>query len=229
MMDCPASMDILLQTDTLCRHVFHHPPSPALLCAQEFSGRNSGRCPDKNPNYMLQFIQGLGKPGNTRFQRDAKVTVKRTMVMGENIYGHKGLSRKDSGFTLMELMIASGVVAMSLGVLFGSLISIGISGQVAEGKAQATSYMLSVLEQVRYTPRANLFTFTPPAAPQAPGYTMAVALDALKADGSTVRLPLADAAAGAGLPYPLGVRATVVYTTPRGHMCSISSITYAGT
>jgi len=126
-------------------------------------------------------------------------------------------------------MIASGVVAMSMGMLFGSMVSIGVSGQVAEGKTQATAYMLSVLEQVRYTPRTSLFTFSPPAAPRDPGYTMAVALDALDANGAAVRLPLASAAAGANLPYPLCVRATVVYTTPKGNLYSVTSTTYAGT
>ena len=149
--------------------------------------------------------------------------------MGECSDSSKIKRGKDSGFTLLELMIASGIVAMSMGMLFGSMLSIGVSGQVAEGKTQATAYMLSVLEQVRYTPRNTLFTFSPPAPPVDPGYTMAVALDALDANGTAVRLPLANAAAGAGLPYPLCVRATVVYATPRGNMYSITSTTYAGT
>jgi prepilin-type N-terminal cleavage/methylation domain-containing protein len=133
------------------------------------------------------------------------------------------------GFTLIELMIASGVVAMSMGVMFGSLISIGVLGQVAEGKTEATAYMMSVLEQARGMSRANLFTYTPQAPPQDPGFTMALALDALKADGTTLRLPLADQTAGSSLPAPFAVRATVVYTTSRGYMYSITSTTYVGT
>ncbi len=126
-------------------------------------------------------------------------------------------------------MIASGVVAMSMGVMFGSLISIGVLGQVAEGKTEATAYMMSVLEQVRGMSRANLFTYTPQAPPRCPGFTMALALDAVKADGSTLRLPLSSPTAGSSLPAPFAVRATVVFTTPRGHMYSVTSTTYAGT
>ncbi len=125
-------------------------------------------------------------------------------------------------------MIASGVVAMSMGLLFGSLVSIGTSGQVAEGKTQAVAYGMSVLEQVRYTPRAALFIYSPPAPPQVPGFTMAMVLDALDANGNAVRLPLTNAAAGAGLPNPLAVRATVVYATPRGQVCALTSTAYAG-
>ena len=136
--------------------------------------------------------------------------------------------KRNSGFTLLEIMFAAGVLAIGLGLLFGSLVSINLLGQVAEGKTMATAYMSSVLEQVRNTPRASLFTFVPQAAPQDPGYTMSVALDAINTSGGTVRLPLANAAAGAALPNPLAVRATVVYTTPRGHMFSITSTTFCG-
>jgi len=137
--------------------------------------------------------------------------------------------KRRRGFTLIELMIASGVVAMSMGVMFGSLVSIGALGQVAEGKTEATAYMMSVLEQVRTMPRATLFSYTPLAPPQDPGFTMALALDALKSDGTSVRLPLASQATGSTLPSPFAVRATVVYTTPRGYMYSVTSTTYAGT
>ena len=143
--------------------------------------------------------------------------------------GCRAACRKKNGFTLVELMFACGVVAMSMGVLFGALVSVGVSGQVSEGKTQATAYMASVLEQVRYTPRETLLAFSPSAPPQDPGYTMAMALEALDANGSPVRLPLADASAGASLPNPLCVRATVVYTTPRGNLFSISSTTYGAT
>lgn len=145
--------------------------------------------------------------------------------MVENDDRSKTVRRKKSGFTLIELMFASGVLSMSMGVVFGSLVSTGISGQVSEGKTQATAYISSVLEQVRYTPRETLLTFSPLAPPQDPGYTMAMALDALDANGNPVRLPLANAAAGASLPSPLCVRATVVYTTPRGNLYSITSTT----
>jgi len=93
----------------------------------------------------------------------------------------------------------------------------------------ATSYLSGVLEQVRTLPRKSLFTFSPPTAPQIPGYTMAVTLDAFDANGGARRLPLADAAAGSTLPTPLEVRATVVYTTPRGRLFSITSTTQNGT
>ncbi|NTW99818.1 MAG: hypothetical protein HGB35_07825 [Geobacteraceae bacterium] len=138
------------------------------------------------------------------------------------------LCRKDLGFTLIELMFAAGVLAMGLGMLFGSLISMNLMVQVAEGKTKATAYMSSVLEQVRETPRSTLFTFSPVAAPQCPGYAMRVVLDAVNTDGSTVRLPLANAAAGSALPSPLVIRATVAYTTPRGQEFSMTSTTLNG-
>jgi type II secretory pathway pseudopilin PulG len=128
----------------------------------------------------------------------------------------------------MELMFASGVLAISMGVLFGSLVSLSTSGQVAEGKTQATAYMLSVLEQVRSTSRANIFTFTPPAAPANPGFTMAITLEALDASGGANRLPLADSSVIGSLPDPIPVRATVVFATSRGNLYSVTSTTYAG-
>lgn len=136
--------------------------------------------------------------------------------------------KTNSGFTLLEIMFAAGVLAIGLGLLFGSLVSINLLGQVAEGKTMATAYMSSVLEQVRSTPRSSVVTLVPRLAPQEPGYTMNVALEAIDASGNTLRLPLASVAAGAALPNPLAIRATVVYTTPRNHMFSITSTTFCG-
>jgi len=117
---------------------------------------------------------------------------------------------------------------MGLGLLFSSLVSLNLLGQIAEGKTRATGYMSSVLEQVRQTPRQKLFSISPLAPPQEPGYAMALAIDALDAKGVAVRLPLASPAVGATLPNPLQLRVTVVCTTPKGHMLSLTSTTCNG-
>lgn len=149
--------------------------------------------------------------------------------MGKSVGAKRGLARRGMGFTLLELMFAAGVLSIGLGLLFGSLVSIELMGQVAEGKTMATAYLSSVLEEVRQKSRSGLFEFAPQAPTQEPGWTMAAALDVLDAGGNPVRLPLANPAAGAALPDPVDVRVTVVYTTPSGHLFSITSTTAHGT
>ncbi len=149
--------------------------------------------------------------------------------MGKGAVNRSGMTGRNAGFTLVELMIAAGVLATSLGLLFGSLVSLSLLGQVAEGKTMATAYLSGVLEEVRQMPRDSLFAFSPQTPPQQPGYTLAAVLDALDADGNAVRMPLANPASGAALPEPVSIRVTVVYATPKGHVFSITSTTANGT
>ena len=49
----------------------------------------------------------------------------------------KSRSAGNGGFTLVELMFAAGTLALALTLLFGSLISINVMGEVNEGRTKA--------------------------------------------------------------------------------------------
>ena len=69
---------------------------------------------------------------------------------------------KRAGFTLLELMFASGVLATALAILFGSLITMYTLSEVNEGRARASNHLSSLLEQVRSLPLNEALTLNVP-------------------------------------------------------------------
>ena len=53
--------------------------------------------------------------------------------------------RGEAGFTLVELVFASGVLAMTLVLLFGSMLSVSYLAVIAQDKANATTLLTSVI------------------------------------------------------------------------------------
>lgn len=69
----------------------------------------------------------------------------------------------DAGFTLVELIIASGVVGVGMAMAIGSLISVSTAQRTTEANAVATTLNISVLEEVRNTTSINhVYAFVPP-------------------------------------------------------------------
>ena len=66
------------------------------------------------------------------------------------------------GMTLIEVMWASGVLAIALALLMGSVISISVVGAINEGQTQAISALSSVLEELKTMPFEDVLTYTPP-------------------------------------------------------------------
>jgi prepilin-type N-terminal cleavage/methylation domain-containing protein len=59
--------------------------------------------------------------------------------------------KSDAGFTLVELIIASGIVGLSMAMAMGSIISVSTAQQTTESDAIATALVTSVLEEIRST------------------------------------------------------------------------------
>ncbi len=138
----------------------------------------------------------------------------------------KRVNRTNAGVTLLELMFAAGVMALALSMLFGSLIGINMMGEVAEGRSRASTVMSSVLEEVRASDFNTILAFAPTPI-QHPGVTIAVQLEAVDDDGNLTGLPLGENV-NVTFPNPTEIKATVVWTTPRGRAYSISSSTMKG-
>lgn len=70
--------------------------------------------------------------------------------------------KSEAGFTLLELMIASGILAVALSMVFGSLISVNVMGRLAESRTEATVAISSVVEDIRGTSIDDLLSYEAP-------------------------------------------------------------------
>lgn len=132
----------------------------------------------------------------------------------------------NAGMSLVEVMFAMGILATTLSLLFGSLISISVVGKINEEKAVANTALNSTLEELRGKPLKDLLLYAPDT-PEKPGVERSVLLECYDADGTAVELPMdlaVDPDSGAllealpDLPNPLEVKATLLWTNEKGHV-----------
>jgi len=138
---------------------------------------------------------------------------------------HTMTSRKlknNSGMTLIELMLACGVMALALSLLFGSLISMRVIGEVSEERTAAVTAASNVLEELR-TKNLTQLMASELKLPYGPGVKRAVTVRIVDSNGSQVTLP--SNMAVANLPNPLEVQALVIWEDQRGRVYSHSSST----
>lgn len=128
----------------------------------------------------------------------------------------------NDGFTLLELTFASGILAMALSLLFGSLLTIVLVAQLNEDKAIASTHVASVLELVRGMSVDELLEFEPPELDR-PGVRRAVSLVCFDTQGNAVELPLVSDAPVPELPNPVEVMATVLWRNAKGHVFETSA------
>ncbi len=138
----------------------------------------------------------------------------------------------NGGFTLLELMFASGVLALGLAMLFGALISINALGQISEERTTATAQVASVLEHIRTQDFDDLLNYELPYLPSGPGVERAIVVECFDEDGGAVQLPMAQAAEDTGVtpsfPNPLEVKVTMVWASDTGRPYSVSATTLVG-
>lgn len=136
----------------------------------------------------------------------------------------------ESGMTLLELLFASGILALSLSLAFGSLVSVNRVGGVVEDRTIATTHILTVFEQLTPLNYQTLLLYQPPTftgltrrstTGQVVSGTVAetVVVDVYTSDGSTLRLPQTTAPSVA-LPNPMRIRVTVTWMDKQGRLQS---------
>ena len=141
-----------------------------------------------------------------------------------------------SGMTLMELMMAAGIVAIALVLLLGSLISIFKVSTLAEDRTVAESQANTIFEQIASRNLASLKSYIPPVFSDL-GVTQTVDVDVFTQNPVTVadphpannpnppahpnpttnflRLP---SAAGTAIPNPVMICCTVTWTDKQGRL-----------
>jgi len=127
----------------------------------------------------------------------------------------------NAGLSLIEMMFASGIVALTLSMVFGALVSLSDVSQSAERRAIAVTHLATVLETLQSLPYEDLRRYDPSALEGlAKGET--VVAECFDASGAVVPLPLPPGAVQEALPNPLRVRATITWTVGRGRILSMS-------
>lgn len=142
----------------------------------------------------------------------------------------------NAGMTLIEIMFAMGILATTLSLLFGSLISISLVSRLNEEKAVANTALSSTLEELRGMPLKDLLLFTP-ETPDKPGVERTVTLECYDDDGTAIAIPMdlsIDSVSGAlleplpDLPNPLEVKVTLLWTNEKGHVFKSYATTSVG-
>ena len=118
-------------------------------------------------------------------------------------------------------MLASGVVALALFMLFGSLISVSFMGEVTESKADASITLDGTLEYTRTLEYEDMLEYVSPEI-EGVGVKSVITLECFDADGDSVALPLTAPAgeelAIPALPNPLEIKATITWSDNAGRV-----------
>jgi len=127
----------------------------------------------------------------------------------------------DAGVALIEVMFATGIMALSLTMIFGSVISLGDLGSISENRRIASSHLASLQEQVRALSYDEVLSF----APKPSDASETVVFEYTDAKGAAVPLPLGAQPPAEPLPNPLEVRLTVTHKDAKGYAHTVSGST----
>lgn len=133
--------------------------------------------------------------------------------------------KKDAGMTLLELMFAAGVLALGLSLLFGSLLSFNLVGQLSESRTMAASEVASVMEELRSLPIEKLIFYQPAADLTAPGVDQAMSVSYYDSSNTQISLPLPEGSpVPANIPNPFQIRAELIWTDENGRFYSVHAV-----
>jgi type II secretory pathway pseudopilin PulG len=121
----------------------------------------------------------------------------------------------NAGMTLLEILIASGIMATALVLVMSSLANIDATGETAGERSLANSHATSVLEELRGTDQVGLLLYRPPVFRGLRGETITVQY--VGTAGNLVTVPMAASSSVTPIPNPTEIRVTVRWQTKSGH------------
>ena len=135
--------------------------------------------------------------------------------------------KNTAGMSLVEVMLAAGTLATALSLLFGSLMSIAIIGEISEETVAAQLELGSVMEDLNELTSSNLMTYNPPNS-DGLFKTSTVLMECYLADGTAVPIPLPAGQAMPALPSPVEVKVTFAWQNDTGHVFQVSAARMIG-
>jgi type II secretory pathway pseudopilin PulG len=125
--------------------------------------------------------------------------------------------READGLTLIELAIASGILAVAFVFIIGGIVNISDTNTIVADRTEAGSALSSVLEQLRTMTIDQLLAYAAPA-PHGLGASATTTIACIDATGASVPIPAVTPGLASTLPNPLEVRVTVQWRDPRGRL-----------
>ena len=125
--------------------------------------------------------------------------------------------KTNAGMTLIELMLAVGIVGVTLSVVFSGLMSLSGIGKISESQIKASCALSSIMEEINTISTEQLLSYTPPEI-EMPGYEQSIRITLLiPAEGNPgeaasvteLDLPVSDTFDRSTLPNPVEVRASI--------------------
>lgn len=132
-----------------------------------------------------------------------------------------------SGMTLVEVMIAAGIVAVAFLLAMESFVSISLASDISEDQAVAVATVSSLLEELRSLSFDELMAYQPPAS-ESLGATTVIGVVCYDAAGAAHTLPLDPATLATPLPNPLEVEVTVVWRDTKWHPFAMRAAAFYG-
>jgi hypothetical protein len=115
-----------------------------------------------------------------------------------------------AGLTLVELMIAAGLLTTALVLVFGSLISVSQTRRLSESRTVAAAHISSVFEELQGVDAKTLLSYSPPTFTGL-GAQEQVVIRLFAEDGAVVTLPLGESAPSPELSDPCEVQVVVTW------------------
>lgn len=133
--------------------------------------------------------------------------------------------KAEDGLTLIELMMAAGVVLVGIVMAMSAIVTISQTSASNEELAIARSHLATVAENLHNAPLETVLAYTPPAMTGL-GAEETVTVSIAEADGTLVETPVAADYDDGGLPNPLEVRIDVTWRTGAGRTITEQITTY---
>lgn len=133
--------------------------------------------------------------------------------------------KAEDGLTLIELMMAAGVVLVGIVMAMSAIVTIAQTSASNEELAIARSHLATVAENLHNAPLETVLAYTPPAL-DGLGVNETVTVSIAQADGTLVETPVAADYNSGGLPNPLEVRIDVTWRTAAGRVITEQITTY---
>lgn len=133
--------------------------------------------------------------------------------------------RHQLGLTLIEVMIAAGILAVAMVMALGSLVSIATTTSLSEDRATAAAVVSSVIEQMRATPSINIRNFEPN---EVVGGRIGVEAWVVTPNGDEIALPAESDVPTQNFILPIQVRVRASWVDVGGRELAVESSTIVG-
>ena len=130
------------------------------------------------------------------------------------------------GLTLLELSIASGIMAAAFVLVVGALIGVSATNTFTQERTIATGQLTTVLEELHGSTFDQVLAYQPPGVQGLGGVVTSVVC--LDSNGNLVPLPIVSGAVADALPNPVEVQVRVTWRDLAGRMQTCTASTLIG-